>query len=57
MKKTRKFNGKVYTLHKVYGTAMDARSALNDLRRRGFAARMVSRGKWKSGAAIYKRKK
>jgi hypothetical protein len=56
-KKTRKFNYKVFTLHKEYGTMTEVRKVQQELKDKGYNVRVVSRGSTKTGASVYKRKK
>jgi hypothetical protein len=55
--KTRKISGKVFTLHKEYGTMIEVRKVEQELKDKGYSVRSVSRGVTKSGASVYKRKK
>ncbi len=56
MAKTRKFNGKVFTFHKEYGTMIEVRKVKQELKDKGYSVRVVSRGSSKTGASIYKKK-
>jgi hypothetical protein len=59
MKANRIFNSKQFHLFDEYGTMIDVRNKVAELKRGKikFFIRIVSRGKWSTGAAIYVKEK
>jgi hypothetical protein len=59
MKANRIFNGKQFHLFDEYGTMIDVRNKVAELKngKIKFSIRVVSRGKWLTGAAIYVKEK